>query len=121
MKIYAKFIAQIAATVLAAVVALLNGTDHQPGVSDWVNVVIVGLGAVAVLGAGELPAGVWRWTKTIVAVATAVAVLFQSVVTGGVSSAEWIQLAFAALGALGVAGAPGPVLIPAGRHSAPGV
>lgn len=121
MKTYAKFAAQVVATVLAAVVAVLNGTDHQPGVSDWINVVIVGLGAVAVLGAGNLPDGVWRHTKTIVAAATAVAVLLQSVITDGISSAEWIQLALAALGALGVFAARGPVVYDAdavGRHAA---
>ena len=118
MSNYLKFAAQVGATVLAAVVALLNGTDHQPGVSDWVNVAIVGLGAVAVLGAGNLPDGVWRYTKTIVAAATAVAVLLQSVLTDGISAAEWLQLALAALGALGVAGAPGPVVEPVGRHAA---
>jgi hypothetical protein len=105
--VYLKFVAQVAATVIAAVVALLNGTDH-PGASDWVNVVVIGLGAVAVLGAGNLPEGVWRHTKLIVSAATAVAVLLQSVVTDGISSAEWLQLALAALGALGVFAAPGP-------------
>jgi len=118
---YLKFAAQVGATVLAAVVALLNGTDHQPGVSDWINVVIVALGSVAVLGAGNLPDGVWRHTKTIVAAATAVAVLLQSVVTDGISAAEWIQLALAALGALGVYAAKGPVVYDAaavGRHAA---
>jgi len=105
--VYAKFFAQVAATVLAAIVPLLNGTAHPNG-SDWVNVAIIGLGAVAVLGAGNLPAGVWKYTKTIVAAATAVAVLLQSAITDGISSAEWLQLALAALGALGVVAAPGP-------------
>lgn len=120
MKQYAKFIAQVAATVLAAVVALLNGTDH-PGASDWVNVLVVALGAVAVLGAGNLPEGVWRHTKTFVAAATAVAVLLQSVITDGISAAEWLQLALAALGALGVYAAKGPIVYDAasvGRHAA---
>jgi hypothetical protein len=105
--VFVKFFAQIAVTVLAAVVPLLNGTDHPTG-SDWVNVAIIGLGAVAVLGAGNLPAGVWKYTKSIVSAATAVAVLLQSAITDGVSSAEWIQLALAAAGALGVLAAPGP-------------
>jgi hypothetical protein len=121
LKLYAKFAAQVAATVLTAVVALLNGTDHVPGVSDWINVLIVALGAVAVLGAGNLPEGVWRHTKTIVAAATAVAVLLQSVITDGVSAAEWVQLALAALGAAGVYAAKGPVVYDAaavGRHAA---
>jgi hypothetical protein len=118
---YLKLAAQVAATVAAAVVALLNGTDHQPGVSDWINVVIVALGAVAVLGAGNLPEGVWAHTKTIVAAATAVAVAIQSVLTDGISAAEWLQVGLAALGALGVYAAKGPVVYDAaavGRHAA---
>jgi drug/metabolite transporter (DMT)-like permease len=107
VKVYGKFVAQVAVTVIAAVVALLNGSPH-PGASDWVNVAIIGLGAVAVLGAGNLPSGVWAYAKGIVAAATAVAVLLQSVITDGISSAEWLQLLLAALGALGVYAAPGP-------------
>jgi uncharacterized membrane protein len=121
VKQYLKLAAQVLATVLAAVVALLNGTDHQPGVSDWINVVIVALGAVAVLGAGNLPEGVWAHTKTIVAAATAVAVAIQSVLTDGISAAEWLQVGLAALGALGVYAAKGPVVYDAaavGRHAA---
>jgi hypothetical protein len=118
VKLYLKAAAQVAATVLAAVVALLNGTDHQPGVSDWVNVVIVALGAVAVVGAGNLPTGVWSHTKTYVAAATAAAVALQSAVTDGVSSAEWLQIALATLGALGVFVVPGPKVVEATRFDA---
>jgi uncharacterized membrane protein len=120
MRVYLKFAAQVLATVLVAVVALLNGTNH-PGASDVVNVVIVALGAIAVLGAGNLPEGVWAHTKTIVAAATAVAVAIQSVVTDGISAAEWLQVGLAALGALGVYAAKGPVVYDAasvGRHAA---
>lgn len=117
---YGKFFAQVVAAVLAAVVAALNGADH-PGASDWVNCAIVSLGAIAVLGAGNLPEGVWRYAKLLVSTATAVAVLLQSVLTDGISSAEWIQLGLAALGALGVYGSPAPVVYNAeqvGRHAA---
>jgi hypothetical protein len=115
--VYMKFLAQVTVTVLAALVPLLNGTAHPTG-SDWVNVAIIGLGAVAVLGAGNLPAGVWKYTKTLVSAATAVAVLLQSAITDGISSAEWLQLALAALGALGVVAAPGPKVVEASRFNA---
>lgn len=106
---YGKFLAQVGATVLAALVPLLAG-NHDIGPSEVVNIVLVALGAVAVLGAGNLPAGVWAHAKAIVAAATAVAVLLQSVITDGISAAEWFQLALAALGAVGVFAAPGPVV-----------
>jgi hypothetical protein len=59
---YLKFAAQVIATIISAV-ALAFG-DGQVSASEWINVVILGLGSVAVLGAGNLPSGVWSHTKT---------------------------------------------------------
>lgn len=115
MKNYLKFVAEVAAAIVAALIAAL--TDNTVGATEWINVVIVGLGAVAVLGAGNLPAGVWSYTKSIVAASTAVAVLLASLITDGITSSEWLQLALAAAGALGVGGLPGPVVERVGRHS----
>ena len=117
VKLYLKALAQVAVTVVAAIVALLNGTDH-PGASDWINCAIIGLGAVGVAGAGNLPEGLWSHAKTYVAAATAAAVVLQSVVTDGVSAAEWLQIALAAAGALGVAAVPGPKVVEASRFDA---
>jgi hypothetical protein len=117
---YLKLMAQLAATVLAALGAALAGDQHID-VSEWVNVVILALGSVAVLGAGNLPEGVWRFTKTIVSAATAGAVVLQSALSDGVSQAEWVQIALAVLGAAGVLGLRGPVVYDAatvGRHAA---
>lgn len=116
---YLKFAAQVFATVLAALVAAL--VDDRVDLSEWLNTGALALGAVAVLGAGDLPAGVWRYTKPIVAAASAVLVLWQSLGTDGMASSEWLQLGIAALGALGVLAAPGPVVYDAaavGRHAA---
>jgi hypothetical protein len=118
MKSYLKFGAQVAATVLTVVVVALTGDNHIDA-SEWINVLITGLGAVAVLGAGNLPTGIWSYTKTIVSGATAGAVFLQSAITGGVSSAEWVQLIVAVAGAIGVFAAPGPLVEQAGRHEAP--
>lgn len=112
---YAKFAAQIVATVLAAVVAGL--VDDRLDFTEWLNVGVIGLGAVAVLGAGNLPAGVWRYTKTIVSAASAVLVLWQSLASAGMTGSEWLQLGIAALGAVGVAAMPGPVVQQLGRHA----
>jgi len=106
VRTYAKFAAQVVAAVLTALVPALM--DDSVDTTEWINAVIVALGAVAVLGAGNLPAGVWSYTKTIVSAATAGAVFLQSAISDGMSSAEWMQLALAVLGALGVFAAPGP-------------
>lgn len=113
---YLKFAAQVAATVATVLVAAL--ADNHVDTSEWINALIVGLGAVAVLGAGNLPAGVWAYTKTWVAAATAGAVFLQSAITDGMTGAEWLQLALAVAGALGVAAVPGPRVQAA---TAPGV
>lgn len=106
MKLYLKFAAQVVAAVLAAIVAA--SVDNRVDFDEWVNAGYVGLGAVAVLGAGNLPAGVWRYTKTMVAAASAVLVLWHSLASGGLTVSEWLQLGAAALGAVGVYALPGP-------------
>lgn len=111
MSRYLKFAAQVFATVLAAIVAGL--VDDRLDINEWLNVGVMALGAVGVLGAGNLPAGVWRYTKLFVAAASAVLVLWQSLAIGGMDQSEWLQLALAALGALGVGVAPGPKVVPA--------
>lgn len=117
MSKYGKFIAEVVATVVAALAAALAG-DNVIDVSEWINVVILGLGAVAVLGAGNLPDGVWAFTKTIVAGATAGAVFLQSAITDGVSGAEWLQFVLAIAGAVGVFAVKGPRVEVYGRHAA---
>jgi hypothetical protein len=104
---YLKFAAEVIATIAAGLVVAF-GNDNIATTPEIINVVILALGAIAVLGAGNLPEGVWAYTKTIDAVATAVAVLLASVYTDGITISEWIQLGLAALGAAGVYGVRGP-------------
>lgn len=120
MKRYLKFIAEVLATVLTVVAASLAG-DNSIDKSEWINVVILGLGAVAVLGAGNLPAGVWAYTKVIVAGATAGAVFLQSTISDGVTTAEWVQFLLAIAGAVGVFAVRGPVVQPVTRLGQPQV
>lgn len=118
---YAKFAAQVIATALAALVAGL--LDDRLDFVEWLNVGVMALGAVGVLGAGNLPSGVWRYTKALVAAASAVLVLWQSLASGGMTQSEWLQLAAAALGAVGVWAVRGPVVYDAeavGRAGAAG-
>ena len=113
---YLKFIAQVVATILAAIYPAL--TDGDFTVFEQINCLIIGLGAVSVLGAGNLPEGVWKYTKFYVSVATAVFVAIASFLSDGVTGAEWIQIALAGLGAAGVIVAPGPTVQSTGRHRA---
>jgi hypothetical protein len=119
MKRYMKFAAQIAASVLAAVVAALAG-DNMVSNAEWINIAILALGAISVLGAGNLPSGVWKYTKLYVSAATAGLVVLASFLTDGVTTTEWLQVGIAVLGALGVIAAPGPLVLPQplGRHQA---
>ncbi len=119
---YLKVIAQLVFTVLAAIAAA--AADDRIDSVEWVNVLILGLGAVSVLGAGNLPSGIWKRTKAIVSAATAAAVVLHTLVSNGVDlgTTEWIQLAIAAAAPLGVYAVKGPEVVPApqrrGKHEA---
>lgn len=108
VKDYLKFIAQVAATVLGGIVtATVSGPITSAG---WINIIISTLGAIGVLGAGELPAGVWSYTKVAVAGLTAAAMTLSTFIAGGVTLAEILQICAAFLGAIVVGVAPGPVV-----------
>ena len=109
MSPYLKFAMQVLATITAAVVAALQ-TGGPLTATTWTNVVIIGLGAVAVLGAGELPAGVWAHTKPIISAAVAGVVVIQSSLHSGLDTATILQAILAALGTFGIVAVPGPVL-----------
>lgn len=109
MKQFGKFLAEVGATVVAAVVYALSG-DNSISAVEGIHIVTLGLGAVAVLGAGNLPAGVWAYTKSIVAAATAGAVFLESAVTDGINGSEWLGCLLAVLGAVGVYSVAGPVV-----------
>lgn len=96
---YLKGAAAVAAAVLAAVAAALTG-DNSVDVTEWVNVIVMALGAAAVLVAPNVPGA--RYTKVVHAVLTAVAVAALSMVSDGLSATDWVQLGLAALGAVGV-------------------
>ena len=109
---YLKFAAQVLATVVAAVIAAL--ADNRLSDLEWINVVILGLGSVAVLGAGNMPAGVWRYTKVIVSVATAAAVTAHTFIADGVDlgTSQWLQIAAAGIASVLVYSVKGPTVVP---------
>jgi hypothetical protein len=108
---YLKFAAQVVATVLVSVVAALS--DNVINTSETFNCITVGLGAIAVLGAGNFSAGVWSYMKGYVSAATTAAVFLTSAISGGMQTTEWIQLGIAILGTAGVIGLNGPTVQPA--------
>jgi hypothetical protein len=100
---YAKAVAAVVTTVLAAIAAALFG-DNVISAVEWVNVAILAVGACAVFAAPNVPGAIY--TKSILAALTAGLVLLASVIVGGVTVVEWIQVILAVLGALGVYAVP---------------
>lgn len=97
-----KALVQLLMTILAAVVPGLAAGPMDA--TAWINVVILGAGAVMVYNAANIPG--WEYAKLIASAVSAVAVLLVSFLDGGLSSAEVIQLILAAAGAVGVGALP---------------
>lgn len=99
MKKYAKALAAVVVTVLAAVAAALTG-DNTISSTEWVNVAILAVGACGVFAAPNVPGA--RYTKAVLAVLTAGLTVLVSAIVGGVTPVELIQIVLAAAGAVGV-------------------
>jgi hypothetical protein len=97
-----KSIVQLLMTILAAVVPGL--AEGPMSTTAWINVIILGAGAVMVYNAENTPA--WNYAKLIASAVSAVAVLLVSFLDGGLSPAEGIQLVLAAAAAVGVGALP---------------
>lgn len=98
---YMKSLGMVVATVLSAIVAAWTGGVTVP---EWINIAIIGVAAAEVFAAPNVPGA--NYTKTILAVLAAVLTALTSMVTGGISTPELMQLAVVALGALGVYALP---------------
>jgi 2-keto-3-deoxy-6-phosphogluconate aldolase len=96
---YAKLGAAVVATILSAIIAALTG-DAVISSTEWINIAIAGVGALAVFSAPNVPGA--PVTKTVLAVLSAVLMLLVNLIADGVTISEWMQLGVAALGALGV-------------------
>lgn len=107
---YAKTLVALLAAVLAAVLPGLTHqagltTDGRLGASGIANIVVLAAGTIQVFNAGNLPG--WRYAKLIAAAVGAGGVVLISVLSDlQVSPQEWIQVALAVLGTLGVAAIP---------------
>ncbi|AXH68765.1 hypothetical protein SEA_COMRADE_50 [Streptomyces phage Comrade] len=99
---YAKSLLAVLVTVITAVVAAM--TDSVVSNVEWINVAIAGAGAAAVFAAPNVPGS--RYTKAVLAIITAVLTFLVTVITDGVSTAEWLQVLVIAAGAVGVYAVP---------------
>lgn len=102
--------AQTVATVLAGAIPFFANGNTLTGAA-LVNFLLMILSAVSVGIVPNLTGGVAKYAKGIIAVATAVGTLLVSLFADGsyaLNTTEWIQLALAALGAIGVVGFKSP-------------
>ncbi|MGW4487840.1 hypothetical protein ACWEOE_28830 [Amycolatopsis sp. NPDC004368] len=105
---YAKAFVQVIATLLTALLPFI--IDGALSSVDVINLCIVGCTALGVAVVPNLSAGVARYAKAVLAVLGAVLVLLTSFIADGhLSIDEIVQLASAALGAIGVYALPGPL------------
>lgn len=98
---WSKTIGAVIATVLSAVIAALTG-DATLSAVEWINIAIIGVGALTTTVIPELDAGVSKFAKPLALAASAVLTLLVNLIADGVTVSEWLQLAVAALGALGI-------------------
>lgn len=96
---YAKALAAVLASGLSAAIVALTGDQAFSNV-ELINVAIAVVGAAAVFAGPNVPHS--RFTKAILAVLTAVLTLAVNLIADGVTVSEWLQLAVAALSAVGV-------------------
>jgi 2-keto-3-deoxy-6-phosphogluconate aldolase len=103
IKPYWKAAVAVLIALLSALQAALLG-DEVISNTEWVNVAIAGTTAASVFAAPNVPGA--RYTKAILAALGAVLVVLTSAIIGGISTSEWIQIALAAFGTVGVLSVP---------------
>ena len=95
---YAKALVAVLGAVLMAVAAAM--TDGRIGSDEWVQIAIAGATAASVWTAANVPS--LPYAKTVIAVVLAVLNLLVAYISDGLTPAEWVNLAIAALTAAGV-------------------
>lgn len=112
---YTKFIAAVFFVVISALVAAL--ADGSITVEEGINVGIQGGGAVVVYLVPNLPEGIGKYLKLIMQALTAGAVLTITLVVGGVTLGEWLQIGNAILGVFVVYALPNfPQVVRVDQH-----
>jgi hypothetical protein len=112
----------LAAMVIAVLPLVTSAAPATP--TEWINTVLVALGAGTVYIAQNQPdGGVWHYTKTIMSALTAAGVVAVSALTDGITATEWYQIAAAAVAVVAVYLVPNDATAPllgGGRHRAEG-
>lgn len=101
IKPYWKSVVAVIIAVLSAVQASLFG-DEVISNPEWVNIAIAGVTAAAVFAAPNVPGA--RYTKVVLAALGAALTVLASAILGGITTTEWVQIALAAVGVIGVYG-----------------
>lgn len=115
---YTKFLAAVLFVVVSALVAAL--ADGSITVEEGINVGIQGGGAIVVYVVPNLPTGIGGYLKLIVQALTAGAVLLVSLLLGGVTLGEWLQVGNAILGVFVVYALPNfPQVVSVSRDGEP--
>jgi hypothetical protein len=113
-----KAILQLLGAILAAVLPVLIGDDPFT-VTEWVNILLLAMGAGTVYIAGNLTGSVWQYTKTIMSgIQAGAVVLISALSDGGVSNNEWFQCVLALLSVWAVYQVPARKPEVRGRHRA---
>lgn len=107
IRIYAKSLLAVVATIITGVVAALSDNTITP--TEWLNVGILAATAASVFTGPNVPGA--PYTKAILAVIGAALTFLSSALVDGISAAEWGQVAVVALAAVGV-GAVGNAVNP---------
>lgn len=110
---YTKAIVSILAAALVVIGAAL--TDNVVSQLELVNIAIATLTAVGVFLIPNLDEGPRRYAKAAVAFLGAALTALVTVLSDGVTPSEWIVVALAALGAIGVTVLPNSTTIRAGQ------
>lgn len=105
--LYSKAVAMVIATIVSAIVAALAG-DEVISATEWVNIVVIGLGAISVGIVPNLNTGIAEYAKGVIAFVTAASILAMTLMDGGLTTSEWLQIAIAGGAAIGVVALPAP-------------
>lgn len=108
---YAKSVLAVVVAGISAAIVALTGDNSFSDV-ELINIAIAVVTAAAVFAGPNVPGA--RVTKMVLAVLGAVLTLAVNLIVDGVTLSEWLQLAVAAAGAIGVyavPNSPGPNVV----------